>query len=163
MFSKCKLLIADAIAVKGLNGNDANIQELEKIEGFAGILNLDGIKLEHASSELFREACGALDAEYSKLYPNGLSVNDVDYYSSERSMEEVSEISFTSGTTSATSKGVVLPARSLSVNLEFARREVPSCVGGHIFAILPMAHMFGQAFDVLFPIRGKILYTANFE
>ena len=152
VFSKCKLLIADAIAVKGLNGNDANIQELEKIEGFAGILNLDGFKLEHASSELFRQACGALDAEYSKLYPNGLSVNDVDYYSCERSMEEVSEISFTSGTTSATSKGVVLPARSLSVNLEFARREVPSCVGGHIFAILPMAHMFGQAFDVLFPL-----------
>ncbi|MBR3977332.1 MAG: AMP-binding protein [Bacteroidaceae bacterium] len=156
VFSKCKLLIADAIAVKGLNGNDANIQELEKIEGFAGILNLDGIKLEHASSELFREACGALDAEYSKLYPNGLSVNDVDYYSSERSMEEVSEISFTSGTTSATSKGVVLPARSLSVNLEFARREVPSCVGGHIFAILPMAHMFGQAFDVLFPLSSGV-------
>ena len=156
VFSKCKLLIADAIAVKGLNENDANIQELEKIEGFAGILNLDGIKLEHASSELFRESCGALDAEYSKLYPNGLSVNDVDYYSCERSMEEVSEISFTSGTTSATSKGVVLPARSLSVNLEFARREVPSCVGGHIFAILPMAHMFGQAFDVLFPLSSGV-------
>ena len=62
------------------------------------------------------------------------------------------EISFTSGTTSATSKGVVLPARSLSVNLEFGFREIPTCVGGHIFAILPMAHMFGQTFDVIFPL-----------
>jgi long-chain acyl-CoA synthetase len=67
-------------------------------------------------------------------------------------MEDVVEISFTSGTTSATSKGVILPARSLSVNLEFGFRIVPSAVGGHIFAILPMAHMFGQAFDVLFPL-----------
>ena len=69
-------------------------------------------------------------------------------------MEAVVEISFTSGTTSATSKGVVLPARSLSVNLDFARREIPATRGAHIFAILPMAHMFGQTFDVLFPLAG---------
>ena len=69
-------------------------------------------------------------------------------------MEAVVDISFTSGTTSATSKGVVLPARSLSVNLDFARREIPATRGGHIFAILPMAHMFGQTFDVLFPLAG---------
>ena len=69
-------------------------------------------------------------------------------------MDALVEISFTSGTTSATSKGVMLPARSLSVNLEFGKREIPSCVGGHIFAILPMAHMFGQTFDVLFPLTG---------
>ena len=67
-------------------------------------------------------------------------------------MEAIVEISFTSGTTSATSKGVVLPARSLSVNLDFARREIPATQGAHIFAILPMAHMFGQTFDVLFPL-----------
>ncbi|MBQ5644687.1 MAG: AMP-binding protein, partial [Bacteroidaceae bacterium] len=53
-----------------------------------------------------------------------------------------------------TSKGVVLPARSLSVNLEFALREIPLKPGGHIFAVLPMAHMFGQTFDVLFPLSG---------
>ena len=67
-------------------------------------------------------------------------------------MDALVEISFTSGTTSSTSKGVMLPARSLSVNLEFGKREIPACVGGHIFAILPMAHMFGQTFDVLFPL-----------
>jgi long-chain acyl-CoA synthetase len=40
------------------------------------------------------------------------------------------------------------------VNLDFARREIPATRGGHIFAILPMAHMFGQTFDVLFPLAG---------
>ena len=75
-------------------------------------------------------------------------------------MEDVAEISFTSGTTSATSKGVVLPARSLSVNLEFGRGIVPECVGGNVFAILPMAHMFGQAFDILFPLSsGAHIYV----
>ena len=79
-----------------------------------------------------------IEEKYNKQYPNGLTPETVDYYPVERDMDALVEISFTSGTTSATSKGVMLPARSLSVNLEFGKSEIPACVGGHIFAILPM-------------------------
>ena len=151
-FSECKILLADDIAIKGLNENEENMAMLEKTNGFSGIVNIKDISVEHATLKALSNAHDSMDALFGKMYPDGLRVEDANYYPVERDMEEVVEISFTSGTTSATSKGVVLPARSLSVNLEFAQREIPVTNGGRIFAILPMAHMFGQTFDVLFPL-----------
>lgn len=151
-FSDCKVIIADEIAINGIKADEKLIPQLETIKGFAGILNVKNISVVHASIESFANADKNIQSHYSSRFPDGLNPSLVNYYKEEKDMEAVVEISFTSGTTSATSKGVVLPARSLSVNLEFGRREVPACVDGHIFAILPMAHMFGQTFDVLFPL-----------
>ena len=149
-FSECKLLIADDIAINGLKADDKYIEQLESTKGFAGILNIKDMSVAHATDKVLADTSAAIDDHFAKLYPNGISAGDINFYPQERDLEDVVEISFTSGTTSATSKGVVLPARSLSANLEFGFREIPACTGGHIFAILPMAHMFGQAFDVLF-------------
>ena len=151
-FSESRLLIADDYAVKALGEDECNYATMEKYSGFVGVVNVKDISIVHSVGSSLQAACASIDEHYCKLYPNGFTADDVNYYNSSFDLEDVAEISFTSGTTSATSKGVVLPARSLSVNLEFGRRIVPSCVGGHIFAILPMAHMFGQAFDVLFPL-----------
>ena len=153
-FSECKLLIADDIAFNSLESDEKYIKQLESTKGFAGIINVKDISICVATEKALSAAHDTLDEHFANLYPNGLSADNLNYYPEERDMEAVVEISFTSGTTSATSKGVVLPARSLSVNLDFARREIPATRGGHIFAILPMAHMFGQTFDVLFPIAG---------
>ena len=153
-FSECKLLIADDIAFNSLKENEKYIKQLESTKGFAGIINVKDISVCLATEKALAAAHETLDEHFAKLYPKGLSADVVNYYPQERDMEAVVEISFTSGTTSATSKGVVLPARSLSVNLDFARREIPATRGAHIFAILPMAHMFGQTFDVLFPLAG---------
>jgi long-chain acyl-CoA synthetase len=153
-FSECKLLIADDIAFNSLKENEKYIKQLESTKGFAGIINVKDISVSLATEKTLAAAHETLDEHFAKLYPNGFTVDSVNYYPQERDMEAVVEISFTSGTTSATSKGVVLPARSLSVNLDFARREIPATRSAHIFAILPMAHMFGQTFDVLFPLAG---------
>ena len=153
-FSECKLLIADDIAFNSLKENEKYIKQLESTKGFAGIINVKDISVCLATEKALAAAHETLEAHFAKLYPKGLSADVVNYYPQERDMEAVVEISFTSGTTSATSKGVVLPARALSVNLDFARREIPATRGAHIFAILPMAHMFGQTFDVLFPLAG---------
>ena len=153
-FSECKLLIVDDIAFNSLDADEKYIKQLESTPGFAGIINVKDISICVATEKALLTAHDNLDEHFAKLYPNGLSADLINYYPEERDMEAVVEISFTSGTTSATSKGVVLPARSLSVNLDFARREIPATRGGHIFAILPMAHMFGQTVDVLFPLAG---------
>ena len=151
-FSECKLVIADDIAIKGLNENEKYIEQLASTKGFVGILNVKDMSVSYAADEAIVAVRETLDEHYAKKYPAGLTAADVNFYPAERDMEAPVEISFTSGTTSATSKGVVLPARSLSANLEFGYRTITSCVGGHIFAILPMAHMFGQTFDVLYPL-----------
>ena len=151
-FSECRLLIADDIAIKGFNEDEANYARIESNKDFVGVINTKGFAVVRASAKALAVACGDVDKLYSAKYPAGISAADVNYYNDSFGLEDVAEISFTSGTTSATSKGVVLPVRSLSANLEFGFSIVPECKGGHIFAILPMAHMFGQAFDVLFPL-----------
>ena len=151
-FSECKMLLVDTTSINAIRKNNENITQFEKTDGFAGIVNIKDITVEHATWETLSAACASIEEHLKEEYPNGITADSVDYYPEERDMEAVVEISFTSGTTSAMSKGVVLPARSLSVNLDFARREIPAAAGGHIFAILPMAHMFGQTFDVLFPL-----------
>ena len=151
-FSECKLLIVDDIAANAFSSDDDSLALLKQIKGFVGIVNVRNFGVEYSNGTSLSSLEGKLDSLFASEYPDGLTPDMVNYYNESFGMEDVVEISFTSGTTSATSKGVILPARSLSVNLEFGFRVVPSAVGGHIFAILPMAHMFGQAFDVLFPL-----------
>ena len=151
-FSECKLIIADDSACNGLKADEENFKQLAKTKDFVGVINLKIFNTIYVADKRFANICEDVDMQHSSLYPQGVKPSDVNYYKEERDMESVVEISFTSGTTSATSKGVVLPARSLSANLEFGFREIPACVGGHIFSILPMAHMFGQTFDVIFPL-----------
>ena len=151
-FSECKLLIVDDIAANAFSSDDDSLALLKQIKGFVGIVNVRNFGVEYSNGTSLSSVAGKLDSLFVSEYPHGLTPDMVNYYNDSFGMEDVVEISFASGTTSATSKGVILPARSLSVNLEFGFRVVPSAVGGHIFAILPMAHMFGQAFDVLFPL-----------
>lgn len=152
-FSECKMLIVDDVAFNGFKASPELLEKLSETKDFIGIVNIkDASVLHDATDGKLTEIRENIDSKFSLRHPNGFTADSFNYYKEERDLNAAVEISFTSGTTSATSKGVVLPARSLSANLEFGFREIPCCVGGHIFAILPMAHMFGQAFDVLFPL-----------
>ena len=151
-FSECKMLIIDDVAFKAMNATPELYEQLEKTKDFAGVLNIKDMSVLRDTAGTLAKVDENMNDMLSARHPNGLTPDSINYYKEERDMNAPVEISFTSGTTSATSKGVVLPARSLSVNLEFGFREIPTCVGGHIFSILPMAHMFGQAFDVIFPL-----------
>lgn len=151
-FSECKMLIIDDVAFNAMNATPELYEQLEKTKDFAGVLNIKDISVLRDTAGTLAKVHENMNDMLSARHPKGLTADSVNYYKEERDMNAPVEISFTSGTTSATSKGVVLPARSLSVNLEFGFREIPTCVGGHIFAILPMAHMFGQTFDVIFPL-----------
>ena len=151
-FSECKMLIIDDVAFNAMNATPELYEQLEKTKDFAGVLNIKDMSVLRDTAGKLAKVRENINDMLSARHPNGLTADSVNYYKEERDMNAPVEISFTSGTTSATSKGVVLPARSLSVNLEFGFREIPTCVGGHIFAILPMAHMFGQTFDVIFPL-----------
>jgi long-chain acyl-CoA synthetase len=62
----------------------------------------------------------------------------------------LASIVYTSGTTGF-SKGVMLPAISLTANIVFARDNMPLNPGDTILSFLPLAHAFGCAFELLFP------------
>lgn len=63
--------------------------------------------------------------------------------------EELAVINYTSGTTSF-SKGVMLPYRSLWSNTQFAFEVLPLKPGDKVVSMLPMAHMYGLAFEFLY-------------
>ena len=63
--------------------------------------------------------------------------------------ENLALLSYTSGSTGR-SKGVMLPYRSIWSNMQFADEVLDFCAGDTTLAILPMAHMYGFAFDFLF-------------
>lgn len=76
----------------------------------------------------------------------------------ERGPEEPAALVYTSGTTGF-SKGVLLPHRSLSSNVSFARRKMPLAPGDGLVSFLPLAHAFGCAFEFLFPFTAGVHVT----
>lgn len=69
----------------------------------------------------------------------------------ERDSEDLLILSYTSGSMGF-SKGVMIPVRSIESNITYAREHMPLKAGDRIVSILPMAHIFGLAFENLFPV-----------
>jgi len=63
---------------------------------------------------------------------------------------ELAAIVYTSGTTGF-SKGVMLTHGNFLSNLVYARKMMPLKRGDAILSFLPLAHMFGNAFEFIFP------------
>ena len=85
---------------------------------------------------------------FGKAYPNEFTPDDVDYY--EDSPEELAIINYTSGT-SGFSKGVMIPYRALSSNIQFAKIAEPMLGNeSKVVSMLPSAHMYGLMFELLF-------------
>lgn len=149
-FSECRMLIVDTPAFNALQNGDGLLDTLKASQGFTAVVNVKDYSVLYSVDESMANIGEKIESQYASLYPEGLKPDMVNYGNGDQ--EAIAVISFTSGTTSAVSKGVVLPSRSLSANVDFAIREIPTCGGETIFSVLPMAHMFGQTFDFLFPL-----------
>jgi len=66
------------------------------------------------------------------------------------SQDDCAALVYTSGT-SGFSKGVMLPYRSLMINIMFSRENMPLKGGDRILSFLPLAHAYGCSIDLLFP------------
>jgi long-chain acyl-CoA synthetase len=84
----------------------------------------------------------------SERYPSGFSARNINYCRDVP--EDLAMISYTSGTTGF-SKGVMLPYRSLLSNMLFAEKVLGELThGDNVVSMLPMAHMYGLAFEFLY-------------
>ncbi len=84
---------------------------------------------------------------FGKKFPERFRPEDVHYQYD--NLEDLALINYTSGTTSS-SKGVMLPYRSLWTNLKFALSVFGLTPGEQIVSMLPMAHMYGLAFEFIY-------------
>ena len=68
-------------------------------------------------------------------------------------IDELAMICFTSGSTSV-SKGVMLSYRSLSANIAYTQKNIPTYVGRNEVCSLPLAHIFSLAIEFLYQVAG---------
>jgi long-chain acyl-CoA synthetase len=94
----------------------------------------------------FHDKCEKI---YHERFPEGLKPEHISYPTG--NLDELELINYTSGTTSDP-KGVMLSARSISSNVEFAIKHMPNQPGWHILSMLPLGHMYGMAFEFLYPL-----------
>lgn len=89
------------------------------------------------------------EKDFSEKYPSGVGKDSLKFAASD--LDKLTIINYTSGTTSEP-KGVMLTARSLTSNIEFGMRRIPVSAGNNVLSMLPMAHMYGLAFEFMYPL-----------
>ena len=149
--SEAKLLFVGDYVVTVINPD-----EMPKLEG---IINTPDYSLFISRSEKLTYAREHLNELYGKRYPKYFRKEHVNYYI-EQSPDELALINYTSGTTGF-SKGVMVPYRALWSNYDFAIQMLGKRIktGDRIISILPMAHMYGMAFEFIFEfIHGCHVY-----
>ncbi len=92
-----------------------------------------------------------LDNLFNEKYPKGFSIKNVVFPTD--NFEDLALINYTSGTTSAP-KGVMLTYHNISSNIEFGQWGIPNKPGETIVSMLPLAHMYGLAFEFLYQLAG---------
>ncbi len=153
--SDSRMLLSDNSIFNGLKRCKV-LSGFENIEGFCGLINIARIEPFAECKGVVTDAVELANKAFKTRYPNGVTPKHIDY--SKSNLDAVSVISYTSGTSSSP-KGVILPARAISANLEYARSHMYARQGYTILSILPLAHIFGQAFDFIFPFsKGCHIY-----
>ncbi len=89
-----------------------------------------------------------IDKLFKTKYPQGIEPEDI-YFSAD--VQKLSLINYTSGSTGSP-KGVMLNGRSISNNIEIGMKILPVEPGQRLVSMLPLAHMFGQVCELLYPL-----------
>ena len=140
----------------------ATIINPDEMPGLEGIINNTDYSLIVSRTDKLTYAREHLNELYGKKYPKYFRKEHVAYYH-EQSPDELALINYTSGTTGY-SKGVMIPYRALWSNFDFACDAMGNNVpkGSNIISILPMAHMYGMAFEFLYEfLKGCHVYYLN--
>jgi long-chain acyl-CoA synthetase len=128
----------------------ATIIDPQAMPTLEGIINNPDYSLMISRTDKLTYAREHLNELYGKKFPKYFRKEHVHYYM-EQSPEELAVINYTSGTTGF-SKGVMLPYRALWSNYDFACDVLGKRIkaGDPVISMLPMAHMYGMAFEFLF-------------
>ena len=140
--SEAKLLfVGDVIATE---------IDATKMPDLEGIIYLPDLSLSLSRTEKLTYAREHLNEMFGRKYPKYFRQEHVKYYR-EQSPDELALINYTSGTTGR-SKGVMIPYRAMWSNADFANNALGKNLkpGDNIISILPMAHMYGMAFELIF-------------
>ncbi|OJU48191.1 MAG: long-chain fatty acid--CoA ligase [Bacteroidales bacterium 45-6] len=119
----------------------------ESLKTMKHIVLMEDFSIVSTTDDRVVETCKSMNDIFNAKYPEGLNPEKLDFY--RESPEELAVLNYTSGTMSSP-KGVMLPYRSLWSNTRFAVDNISFVKPGDgLVCMLPMAHMYGLAFEVL--------------
>lgn len=123
-----------------------------KMPGLEGVIYLPDYSIAVSRTDRLTYAREHLNEMFGIKYPKYFRKEHVNYYT-EATPDELALINYTSGTTGF-SKGVMVPYRALWSNTDFAEDVLGKQIkaGDPVISILPMAHMYGMAFEFIFEI-----------
>ncbi|MDY4161420.1 MAG: AMP-binding protein [Prevotella sp.] len=139
--SEAKLLFVGDVVAKQVDP--------DKMPALEGIINILDYSLMISRSEALTNARENLNRFFGEKYPKFFRKEFINYYK-EEDPNELCIINYTSGTTGF-SKGVMIPYRAMWSNLDFASQVLDQELhpGDNTISILPMAHMYGMAFEFI--------------
>ena len=137
--SEAKLLFVGDVVWEGLD--ESAMPNLE------GVILVNDFSLLVSRTEKLTYAREHLNELFGKKFPKNFRKEHINYYKD--SPDELLVLKYTSGTTSF-SKGVMIPARALWSNMMFAFSALTMKKGDRLVSMLPMAHMYGLAFEFLY-------------
>lgn len=113
------------------------------------VFEIPSFSLINSSNQKDEELLKTVESIFKQKYPNGFSKEDITY--ADVNNEEVVCINYTSGTTGF-SKGVMITANNFAGNITYAEKLNLLFTGERLLAFLPMAHVYGCAFDFLYAL-----------
>ena len=125
--------------------------EVEKIPELRIAINLENYSILYLKDETKKAEIESKLANIPAVYPEEMKDEIVNYGTLE--LDDLAIINYTSGTTSQP-KGVMLTSRNISTNIDFALEKIPIFEGDRIISMLPLAHMYGMAFEFIYPVCG---------
>ena len=145
--SDSRLLLLDKNILAGLK-RDNVVPQFSSFDGFCGLVDVVGLQVHENCNGMLDGIADAVETTFAIRFPNGVTPEHVDYKKND--FDALAVISYTSGTSSSP-KGVMLSARSISSNVQYALTHIPASNADKILSILPLAHIFGQIFDFVYP------------
>ena len=123
--------------------------QADEMPELQGIISLVDYSLLVSRNEKLTYARENLNRLFGEKFPSRFLPELLSYHKDEP--DEMAVLNYTSGTTS-NSKGVMLPYRALWSNCDFAMHVLGNEIqpGAKVLSMLPMAHMYGMAFEFTF-------------
>ena len=128
-----------------------NKLDITKMPTIKAVISSSDFSLLYAADDAIQAASDNLQSMFEEKYPAGFSKDDVAYPIDND--KNLAIINYTSGTTSAP-KGVMLRYECISENVAFGQKRLPSYPDDKIVSMLPMAHMYGMMFELIYPLCG---------
>jgi len=123
----------------------------EDVPDVSAVVSLEDFSILRAKNDSLLNKKEEAERAFESRFPNGFSREDVHYRCD--NFDDLLLINYTSGST-GDPKGVMLTYKNLSGNMAAGHEFLPNKPGDTLVSMLPLAHMFSQLAEFLFPLSG---------